>query len=222
MRPGQWQNLDTYEEVPSVRHMTRDTDRTRTLKLARRKQGVTPGELAELGIHRQVLTRLVAAGEIERAARGLYRKPSKMVTEHHAVAVASATVPHGVICLLSALQFHGIGTQLPSEVWMALDRRAWKPALRYPPMRIVRFTGPALTEGVERRTIEGRTVSVYGVAKTIADCFKYRNKIGLDVALEALREAWRMRRFTMDDLDRFAAICRVQRVMRPYLEALTA
>ncbi|MBK8058397.1 MAG: hypothetical protein IPK33_11150 [Gemmatimonadetes bacterium] len=131
-----------------------------------------------------------------------------MVTEHHAVAVASATVPHGVICLLSALQFHGIGTQLPSEVWMALDRRAWKPALRYPPMRIVRFTGPALTEGVERRTIEGRTVSVYGVAKTIADCFKYRNKIGLDVALEALREAWRMRRFTMDDLDRFAAICR--------------
>ena len=200
--------------------MTRDTDRARTLKLSRRKQGVTPGELAELGIHRQVLTRLVAEGEIERAARGLYRQPSKMVTEHHALAVASATVPHGVICLLSALQFHGIGTQLPSEVWMALDRRAWKPALRYPPMRIVRFTGPALTEGVERRTIEGRTVSVYGVAKTIADCFKYRNKIGLDVALEALREARREKRMSSEDLWRYSKVCRVANVIQPYLDSL--
>ena len=131
-------------------------------------------------------------------------------------------VPRRGVCLLSALQYHGIGTQLPSEVWMAIDRRARRPALRYPPLRIVRYSGAALTEGVGSHVVEGRAVKVYKVAKTLADCFKYRNKIGLDVALEALREAWRGKRFTMDELDRYAAICRVQRVMRPYLEALTA
>jgi predicted transcriptional regulator of viral defense system len=202
--------------------MSQATDRTRTLKLARRKQGVTPGELAAHGIHRQVLTRLVAEDRLERVARGLYRQPAQMVTEHHGLALASAVVPQGVICLLSALQFHGLGTQLPPDVWMALDRRAWRPTLRHPPLRIVRFSGAALTAGIERYEIEGRPVMVYGVAKTLADCFKYRNKIGLEVALEALREAWRARRFTMDELDRYAAICRVRRVMHPYIEALTA
>jgi predicted transcriptional regulator of viral defense system len=198
------------------------TDRERTLRLARRAQGVTPRELADQGIHRQVLTRLVAEGQIARVTRGMYRLPEQPITENHGLALAAAAVPHGVICLLSALQYHGIGTQQPSEVWMALDRRAWRPALRYPPLRIVRYTGAALTEGVKSHPIEGREVRVYNVAKTLADCFKYRNKIGLDVALEALREAWRRKRFTMDELDRYAAICRVQRVMRPYLEALTA
>ena len=198
------------------------TPRDQTLKLARRARGVTPGDLAAAGIHRQLLTRLVAEGQIERVARGVYRLAERPITEHHGLAVAAAAVPHGVVCLLSALQFHGIGSQLPSEVWMAIDRRAWRPRLAHPPLRIVRFTGPALTQGIGSHTIEGRQVKVYGVAKTLADCFKYRNKIGLDVALEALREAWRRRRFTMDELDRYAAICRVQRVMQPYLEALTA
>lgn len=198
------------------------TDRERTLKLARRARGVTPRELADHGIHRQVLTRLVAEGQIERVARGVYRLPEQPITEHHGLALTAAAVPQGVICLLSALQFHGIGTQLPSEVWMALDRRAWRPKLTYPPLRIVRFTGEALSAGVETHRMEGRPVKVYGVAKTVADCFKYRNKIGLDVALEALREGWRARRFTMEELDRYAAICRVQQVMRPYLEALVA
>jgi predicted transcriptional regulator of viral defense system len=198
------------------------THRDKTLRLARRARGVTPRELAEKGIHRQVLTRLVGEGRIERIARGVYRLAEQPVTENHGLAVAAAAVPHGIVCLLSALQYHGLGTQLPSEVWLALDRTAWRPKLDYPPLRIVRFTGAALTEGVESHVIEGRAVHVYGVAKTIADCFKYRNKIGLDVALEALREAWRGKRFTMADLDHYAAICRVQRVMRPYLEALTA
>jgi predicted transcriptional regulator of viral defense system len=126
------------------------------------------------------------------------------------------------VCLLSALQYHDIGTHLPSEVWIAIDRRARRPALRYPPLRIVRYTGEALTEGVESHHVEGREVRIYNVAKTIADCFKYRNKIGLDVALEALREAWRARRFKLEELDRYAAICRVQRVMQPYLESLAA
>ena len=202
--------------------MAAGTDRDKTLKLARRTRGLTPRELAEAGIHRQVLTRLVGEGRIERVARGVYRLSEQPITEHHGLAVAAAAVPQGVVCLLSALQYHGIGTQLPSEVWMALDRRAWRPTLAYPPLRIVRYTGEALTQGVESHAIEGRAVKVYSVAKTLADCFKYRNKIGLDVTLEALREAWRGKRFRMRELDRYAAICRVQRVMRPYLEALTA
>jgi len=202
--------------------MPEPTHRDRTLRLARRARGVTPRELAEAGIHRQVLTRLVREGRIERVARGVYRLAEQPVTENHGLAVAAAAVPQGVVCLLSALQYHGLGTQLPSEVWLALDRTAWRPKLDYPPLRIVRFTGAALTEGVGSHVVEGRRVKVYDVAKTIADCFKYRNKIGLDVALEALRDAWRGKRFTMADLDRYAAICRVQRVMRPYLEALTA
>jgi predicted transcriptional regulator of viral defense system len=127
-----------------------------------------------------------------------------------------------VICLVSALGFHGIGTQLPSEVWVAIDRRARAPALEYPPLRVVRFSGPAFTDGVETHRVEGDAVRVYGVAKTLADLFKYRNRIGLEVTLEALREAWRTRRFTMAEIDRFARVCRVERVMQPYLEALVA
>jgi len=202
--------------------MSAPTDEDRTLKLARRSQGISARELARAGIHRQVLSRLVAAGKLERVARGLYRLPQQSWTEHHGLALAAAAVPRGVVCLLSALHYHEIGTQLPAAIWMAIDRRARRPALKYPPLRIVRYTGTALTAGVEKHVIEGHPVRIYGVAKTLADCFKYRNKIGLDVALEALREAWRARRFTMDELDRFAAICRVQRVMRPYLEALAA
>lgn len=202
--------------------MSASTDRERTLKLARRQRGVTPRELAGQGIHSQTLTRLVTEGAIERIARGVYRLAEQPVTESHALAIAAVAVPNGVICLLSALQFHGIGTQLPSQVWMALDRRAWKPNPTYPPLRIFRYTGKALSAGVEVHRIEGRPVRVYGVAKTLADCFKYRNKVGIDVAMEALRAAWRAKRFNMDELDGYAAICRVQRVMRPYLEALAA
>jgi predicted transcriptional regulator of viral defense system len=200
--------------------MPSSTDRDRTLKLARRRQGVTARELAAAGIHRQVLSRLVESGELERVVRGVYRLPEQPLTEHHGLAVVSAVVPRGVICLLSALQFHGIGTQLPSEIWIAIDRRARRPALKYPPLRIVRYSGAALTEGVESHRLEGQTVRVYNVAKTVADCFKYRNKIGLDVALEALREARRAKKASMDALWRYAKINRVANVMRPYLEAV--
>ena len=200
--------------------MPSTTDRVRTLKLARRRQGVTARDLAAAGIHRQVLSRLVESGEIERVVRGVYRLPEHPLTENHGLAMTSAVVPHGVICLLSALQFHGIGTQLPSEVWIAIDRRARRPALKYPPLRVVRYSGAALTEGVESHRIEGQTVRVYNVAKTVADCFKYRNKIGLDVALEALREARRAKKASADALWRYAKINRVANVMRPYLEAV--
>lgn len=208
--------------MSTFRHMPPRTDRARTLTLARRRSGVTAHELSKAGIHRQILSRLVASGDLERIARGLYQLPQQSVTEHHGLAIAAAAAPNGVVCLLSALQYHDIGTQLPSEIWIAIDRRARRPALRYPPLHVVRYSGRALTAGVERHTIEGRAVKVYNVAKTVADCFKYRNKIGLDVALEALRDAWRARRITMDEVDRYAKICRVERVMRPYLESLAA
>lgn len=200
--------------------MVISTERERTLKLARRRGGVAARDLAAAGIHRQVLSRLVDAGELERVTRGQYRLPDRPLTENHGLVLACAAIPNGVVCLLSALAFHGIGTQLPFEVWMTIDRRARRPALRHPPLRLMRASGAALTEGVESHRIEGQAVRVYSVSKTLVDCFKYRNKIGLDVALEALRDGWRARRFTMDELDSAAAICRVQRVMRPYIESL--
>jgi predicted transcriptional regulator of viral defense system len=198
------------------------TSSTRLLRLARRHGSVSRQEVTEANIHTQTLSRLVRAGTLERVARGHYRLPNAPVTEHHGLALVAAAAPKAVICLLSALSFHQIGTQLPHEVWIALDRRSRRPSLRYPRLRVVRFGGDALTAGVETHGIEGETVRVYSVAKTIADTFKYRNKIGLDVALEALRDAWRARRFTMDKMYNYARICRVERVMRPYLEALVA
>jgi predicted transcriptional regulator of viral defense system len=196
------------------------TERERLLRLARRRGGLNTRDMAEAGIHRQVLSRLVREGALERVARAQYRLPDALVTEHHGLAVAAAAVPNGIVCLLSALAFHGVGTQMPFQVWMAIDGRARRPALANPPLRVVRFTGQALTAGIETHRVEQQAVRVYCVAKTVADCFKYRHKIGLEVALEALREAWRARRITMDDMDRYARVCRVERVMRPYLEAL--
>ena len=130
-------------------------------------------------------------------------------------------MPHGVVCLLSALRFHGLTTQAPFEVWLAIDRKARLPRLEHPPLRIVRFPAPALTEGVEGHAVEGVPVRVTTPARTVVDCFVYRNKVGLDVALEALRDCWRQRRATMDELWQAARACRMANVMRPYLEALT-
>lgn len=193
----------------------------KALKLAGRPGGVSARELAKHGIHLQTLTRLVRAGALERVARGSYRLPSGQAPgEHHGLALAAAAAPSGIICLLSAIQFHGLGTQQPFEVWIALDRRTRKPASAYPSLRIVRFGGDALTSGIERHVVEGKSVRIYGVAKTVADCFKYRNKLGLDVALEALRDARRSRKVSMDELWHYARIDRVANVMRPYLEAV--
>jgi predicted transcriptional regulator of viral defense system len=193
---------------------------SRILRLARRRGFITRGEIARAGIHTQALSRMVRSGALERAARGRYRLPDSPITENHGLALVAAAVPAAVICLVSALSFHQIGTQLPHEVWIALDRRTRRPGLVWPRLRVHRFSGKALTEGIETHRIEGESVKVYGVAKTLADVFKYRNKVGLDVALEALREAWRARRFTMDEIHRYARVCRVERVMRPYLDAL--
>lgn len=191
-----------------------------TLRLARELGVLRPRDLTPYDIPRAYLARLVAEGRLERAGRGLYTLPDADLTERHSFAEAAKRVPHGVICLLSALRFYELTTQAPFEVWLALDPRARRPQVDAPPLRIVRFSGQALTAGVEAHLVEGVAVRVYIPAKTVADCFKYRNKIGLDVALEALRETWRARRATMDDLWHFAEVCHVATVMRPYLESL--
>ena len=198
------------------------TDRDRLVRLARRRGVITSRETDGAGIHSQQLTRLVADGVLERVARGHYQLAERPVTEHHGLALVARTVPKGVICLLSALSVHRIGTQLPAEVWVAIEGRSRQPVLAHPPLRVVRFSGRAFTDGVESHRLEGQSIRVYGVAKTLADLFKYRNKVGLDVVLEALREAWRAKKFKMDELDRAARICRVERVMRPYVEAVVS
>jgi predicted transcriptional regulator of viral defense system len=195
-------------------------DRQRLLEMAQSAGTLTAKEVAQAGIHSQQLSRLVREGRLERVGRGLYRVPGHPVSENHGLVLAARSVPRGVVCLLSALAFHGVGSQLPFEVWIAIDRRARAPTVDYPPLRVFRFSGASLAAGVETHQIEGQVVKVYSVPKTLADVFKYRNKVGLEVALEALREAWRERRFTMEEIDRYARICRVERVMRPYLEAL--
>lgn len=179
-------------------------------------------DFAAVGISRQALRELEATGTIHRTGRGLYVSGNAEPTEHRSFAEAAKAVPSGVVCLLSALRLHELTTQAPFEVWMAISVKAWKPTISYPPLRIVRFSGRALTTGVETRVLEGVPVRLYGAAKTVADCFKYRNKIGLDVALEALRDCLSKRRATVDEIWRMAQVCRVANVMRPYMEAVAA
>ena len=198
-----------------------DTTAERLINLARSQGLIRPCDLAPLGIHRVSLTRAVRRGQLERVGRGLYGLPGREVSAHGSLAEVARRVPKGVVCLLSALRFHGLTTQAPFEVWLAIENKSLAPKLDFPPLRIVRFSGAALTEGVAEQVVDGVTIRITCVAKTVADCFKYRNKIGLDVALEALREAWHEKRMTSDDLWRYAKICRVANVMRPYLDSLT-
>jgi predicted transcriptional regulator of viral defense system len=202
-------------------HRASQSPTIRILTLLQEGGVLRPRDLDAMGMPREYLHRLYKGGLLERVGRGLYTLPLASVTEHHSLAEVGKQVPHGVVCLLSALRFHGLTTQIPFEVWLAVDRKARRPRDLYLPLRVVRFSGEALSAGVEEHFIEGVPVKIYGPAKTVADCFKCRKKIGLDIALEALRECWRERRCTMDDLWRYAQICRVGRIMRPYLESLT-
>jgi predicted transcriptional regulator of viral defense system len=191
-------------------------------RLARRAGVLRPRDLDAHGIPRQYLRILEERGILRKAGRGLYVAEGGEVSENRTLAEAAKAVPAGVLCLLTALRLHGLTTQAPFEVWMAIDIKAWKPKLDYPPLRIVRFSGRALREGVEHRRIEGVDVKVYSPAKTVADCFKFRNKIGLDVAIEALRDCLRQRKSTMNDIWKMAEVCRVTNVMRPYMEAVAS
>ena len=193
----------------------------RLRKLVKGRGVIRACDATRRGIPSIYLKRLCDKGHLQRVSRGVYVPADSDVTEHHHLAQVGRLLPRGVVCLLSALRFHNIGTQSPHEIWIALDGKARRPKLEYPRLRIVRFSGRALTAGVEKHEVEGVTVRVYGAAKTVADCFKYRNKIGLDVALEALRECRRRRLCSMDELWAFAKICRVANIMRPYMESLS-
>lgn len=198
------------------------TARDRLVALARARGYIDAKAVADAGIHAQELTRLVADGTLERIARGRYRFARAAITEHHGLVVAAVAAPAGVICLLSALSFHGLGTQLPAQVWVAIERGRTAPRIPNLRLRVVRYSGAAFSEGIEVHKVERQQLRVYSVAKTLADLFKARHRVGIDVAVEALRDAWRGRRFAMPELDRAARACRVERVMRPYLEALLA
>jgi len=190
------------------------------LNLANEQQIIKPGDLEAAGVPRIVLTRLVRSGQLKRVSRGRYMLPDHSFGAHENLALVASKVRQGVFCLLTALQFHELTTQSPFQIWLAIPNKAQPPKLEYPPLRIFRFSGDALTEGVEIHRVEECEIQVYSVAKTVVDCFKFRNKIGLDVALEALKEAWREKRATMDELWKYAQICRMTNVMRPYLETL--
>jgi len=193
----------------------------RTLKLAEQRGVLRARDLRDQAIPAVILSRLVDSGQLTRISRGLYTLPTRTPSEQHQLAEVATRSPTAVYCLLTALRFHGITTQNPHELWIALPNKSRSPRIEYPPLRTVRYSGDALTQGIEVHTVDCVTVKVYSIAKTIADCFKFRNKIGLDVALEALREARQGKRATSEDLWRFAKICRVANVMRPYLESLT-
>ena len=196
------------------------THTQRVLQLVRKNGWLRASDLADAGVPRAVLTRMAASGQLERAARGLYRLPDSGNSEHEGLVTVASKVPQAVVCLLSALQFHGLTTQLPWQVWFAMPRGSHVPRLEYPPIRMVQFTGEAYTQGIETHERDGVKLRVYSVAKTVADCFKHRNKIGMDVALEALKDARAQGRASFDDLWRCAKVCRVSNVMRPYMEAV--
>jgi predicted transcriptional regulator of viral defense system len=201
---------------------TATTHEQQVLRLARARTLLRARDVTQQGLPTIALTRLVQAGKLERVARGLYGLPGAEISEHRSLAEVSARVPKGVVCLLSALRVHEIGTQAPFEVWIAIPQHMVTPRLDQPAIRVVRMADEALAEGVERLHIDGVEVPVFNAARTVVDCFRFRNKIGLDVALEALRDGWSQRKFTLDDLWRYATRGRVANVMRPYIEAITA
>ena len=189
--------------------------------LIRQKGVVRSRELVDAGVARSQLSRLVAAGDLVRLARGVYTAPgATLAGVEEGVLVVAERIPEARLCLLTALRLHGLTTQAPFEVWVAIGNKDRPPRLDWPPLKVVRFSGEALTAGLESHAIGNRQVRVTNVAKTVADCFKFRSLVGLDVAIEALREALRARAASVDELWRYAAICRVTRIMRPYLEAL--
>jgi len=197
------------------------TSESRLVEISRR--GVFRArDLEAVGMHRSQLQGLLKSGAAERVARGIYRLVTSEMTESFTLAAVCARAPQAIVCLLSALHIHGIGTQFPHEVWIALDRKARKPRIEDLPVRIVRFSGPALRYGVQPLAFQGVPARITSPARTVVDCFRYRNQIGLDVALEALRETLRDRRASVDEILRAAEVCRARTVIQPYLEAFTA
>src|SRR5436190_2874555 len=203
-------------------HNMRRREPVSVLELARRKGLFRLSEATAAGIHPEYVRRLTTTGELTRIGRGLYAIPAQQATEYHTLAEIAKRVPKGIVCLLTALRFHGLGTQNPREIWLAIDRRAGIPRVDFAPIRIVRISGAALTSGVDEQDIESVVVRLTSPARTVVDCFKFRNKIGVDVAVEALREYRRLRKGTIDELWRQADRLRMTKVMRPYWDAMSS
>ena len=195
---------------------------TRVLQIARRKGLFRLSEATTAGIHPEHVRRLTSTGQLQRLGRGLYALPSLELSEHHSLAEVAKRVPKAVFCLLTALRFYGLGTQNPREVWLAVDRRAGIPQIDFTPVRVVRISGAALSTGIDEHEIEGVRVRVTSPARTVVDCFKFRHKIGIDVAVEGLREYRRLRKGTVDELWRQADRLRMTRVIRPYWDAMSS
>lgn len=181
-----------------------------------------PRDLVRLGLTHYQLQRMVADGRVERLGPGLYRLADVEASEMETIAMVASAVPHAIVCLLSALRVHEIGTQSPHQVWLAIDRKARKPARLPAKTTVVRFSGPMLTYGVVSQSMQGVRVRLTNPARTVVDCFRYRRKVGLDVALEALRDAVRSRKATVSEIDRAGEVCRISSVIGPYLEAFSA
>ncbi len=194
--------------------------RERVLRLAKSQGILRPQDLKQIDVPREYLRRLRDEGVLEQPARGLYTLASAQPTEHQTLLEVCKRVPQGVICLISALQFHELTTQLAHDVWIAIPTKAWAPTFDSLRLRIVRYSPATLAYGVQERLIGGAVVRVFHSAKTVADCFKFRNKIGLDVSLEALRDCIRQRKATRDEIWNAAQVCRVANVIRPYMESL--
>lgn len=163
---------------------------------------------------------MVAVGQLEKCARGLYRLPSAEFAEHENLLTLATRVPQAVFCLATALQFHELTTEMPRRVWLAMPRGSHCPKIDWPPLTMVQYGAEVHAAGVETHRLGQGSIRVYGVAKTVADCFKHRSKVGLDVALAALREARARNLASSDELWRFARLCRVANLMRPYLEVI--
>jgi len=190
------------------------------MAMARRKGIIRAADVRKIGASRTLLSYLARRGELRRVARGAYA-PVDYIAERATFVEAALAVPHGVFCLLSALQFHEITTQMPPETWVAIERGRHEPAGSRMALRIVKFSGKAFSEGIEKHREGSVTLRVYSPAKTVVDCFKFRNRIGLDVAREALVDTLANRKATRDEIWRYAKRCRMARVMRPYLEMVT-
>ena len=199
------------------------TKRQQVIDFMHKQSIVRPKDLVTMGLPKDYLYQLAEKGLVVKLGRGLYQLPNSEtinITEWTSYVEVQHRVPKGVFCLLSALVFHNFTTQNPHDLWIAIANKAWRPDIEYPPVRYISMSGAALDECIETHLIEGVELRVYSAAKTVADCFKFRNKVGLDVAIEALKEGWYHRKFTMDELTHCAAICRVSKVIQPYTESI--
>ena len=196
------------------------TKTQQVIEFVKKRSMVRPRDLEKAGLPKMYLSQLARQGVLEKVGRGLYRWPMADISEHHSLVEVCRLAPKGVVAMLSALSFHQLTSQNPHKVWLAIDRKGWRPQIQYPPVQFITMSKALLEEGVELHRIGGVEVKVFSPAKTVVDCFKYRNKIGLDVALEALREGWREQRLTIKELQYFARSSRVSKVMQPYLESL--